>query len=69
MKPFFYGVRDCDTQDVYLLNSRVDDYEYGDIVVVCGRRVRVITPAVSQETVSNDKRLILLPVLPVKEGC
>lgn len=45
MKTFLYGVRDCHTQEPYLLRSRYGDYKPGETVVVYGYRVQIVTKA------------------------
>lgn len=45
MKIYLYGVRDCYTQEPYLLRSRCGDYEPGETVVVYGYRVQIVTKA------------------------
>lgn len=46
MKTYLYGVRDCHTQEPYLLRSRYGDYKPGETVVLYEYRVQIVTEAV-----------------------
>lgn len=45
MKTYLYGVRDCHTNETYLLRSRYGDYKPGETVVLYEYRVRIMTEA------------------------
>lgn len=45
MKTYLYGVRDCYTNEPYLLRSRYGDYKPGETVLLYEYRVKIVTEA------------------------
>lgn len=59
----FYGVIDLHNQEARLMATRNMDYEVGDIVVIFGYRVRIMTRAHTAEELVDSVKLSNLPMI------
>ena len=63
MKTYFYGVIDMYNHAALLLATRNSDYEVGDIVIVFGYRVRIMTRAYNAKELLDHEKLSSLPMI------